>query len=124
MHWAWRPSLLEGQPSRTSPPSRLDVLQPGGLQGSRASSLGGSAAAEPGQQAGQAEQEPQQQQVGAEGQQGQRVQQAGLQPEVPHRQHTAQVLLEQPLPRPSAGGRDGEVGGWVGGGGRREGPDA
>lgn len=61
-----------------------------------------SAAAEFGQEIGHAEEDPHHQEVGAEGQQGQRVQEAGVQPEVTHRQQAAQVLLDHPLPRPNA----------------------
>lgn len=70
-----------------------------------------SAAAEFGEEIGHTEKDPHHHQVGAEGQQGQRVQEAGVQPEVPHRQQTAQVLLDHPLPRPNSEAR--------GGGGRR-----
>lgn len=61
-----------------------------------------SAAAEFGEEIGHAEEDPDQQEVGAEGQQGQRVQQAGVQLEVAHRQQAAQVLLDHTLPRPNA----------------------
>lgn len=67
-----------------------------------------SAAAEFGQEVGHAEEDPHHQEVGAEGQQGQRVQEARVQPEVSHRQQAAQVLLDHPLPRAnSAGSREG-----------------
>lgn len=66
-----------------------------------------SAAAQLGQEVGHAEEDPHHQQVGAERQQGQRVQQAGVQPQVPHRQQAAQVLLDHPLPRPDAAGSPG-----------------
>lgn len=69
---------------------------------------GRSAAAELGQEVGHAEEDPHHQEVGAEGQEGQRVQQAGVQPEVTHRQQPTQVLLDHPLPRTNAaGGRRG-----------------
>lgn len=64
-----------------------------------------SAAAELGQEVGDAEEQPDDQQVGAEGQQGQGVQQAGVQPEIPHRQQATQVLLGDPLPGPNAAER-------------------
>lgn len=63
---------------------------------------GHSAAAELGQEIGHTEEDPHHQEVGAEGQQGQRVKQAGVQPEVAHRQQATQVLLDHPLPRPNA----------------------
>lgn len=63
---------------------------------------GRSAAAEFGQEIGHAEEDPHHQEVGAEGQQGQRVQEAGVQPEVTHRQQATEVLLDHPLPRPNA----------------------
>lgn len=61
-----------------------------------------SAAAELGQEIGHAEEDPHHQEVRAEGQQGQRVQEAGVHPEVTHRQQAAQVLLDYSLPRPNA----------------------
>lgn len=61
-----------------------------------------SAAAQFGQEVGHAQEDPHHQEVRAERQQGQRVQEAGVQPEVPHRQQAAQVLLDHPLPRPNA----------------------
>lgn len=75
---------------------------------------GHSAATEFGQEIGHAEEDPHHQEVWAEGQQGQRVQEAGVQPEVTHWQQAAQVLLDHPLPRPNAA-ESWEVG--VGGGG-------
>lgn len=63
---------------------------------------GQSAAAELGQEVGQAEEDPHHQQVGAERQQRQRVQEAGVQPQVAHRQQAAQVLLDHPFPGPDA----------------------
>lgn len=63
---------------------------------------GRSAAAEFGQEIGHAEEDPHHQEVRAEGQQGQRVQEAGVQPEVTYRQQAAQVLLDHPLPRPNS----------------------
>ena len=63
---------------------------------------GRSAAPELGQEVGHAEEDPHHQQVGAEGQQGQRVHEAGVQPEVTHRQQAAQVLLDHALPRTNA----------------------
>lgn len=70
-----------------------------------------SAAAEFGQEVGHAEEDPHHQEVGAEGQQGQRVQEARVQPEVSHRQQAAQVLLDHPLPRANSGGsREGRGG--------------
>lgn len=61
-----------------------------------------SAAAEFGQEIGHAEEDPHHQEVGAEGQQGQRVQETGVQPEVTHRQQAAKVLLDHPLPCPNS----------------------
>lgn len=75
---------------------------------------GRSAAAELGQEIGDAEEDPHHQQVRAEGQKGQRVQEARVQPEVTHRQQAAQVLLDHPLPRPNAAESQ-EVGGRGGG---------
>lgn len=69
-----------------------------------------SAAAELGQEVGDAEEQPDDQQVGAEGQQGQGVQQAGVQPEITHRQQATQVLLGDPLPGPNAAERGREGG--------------
>lgn len=66
------------------------------------SARGCSGAAEFGQEIGHAEEDPHHQEVGAECQQGQRVQEAGVQPEVPHGQQAAQVLLDHPLPCPNA----------------------
>lgn len=63
---------------------------------------GRSAAAEFGQEIGHTEEDPHHQEVRAEGQQGQRVQEAGVQPEVTHWQQAAQVLLDHPLPRANA----------------------
>lgn len=78
---------------------RLHALpHDGGAENTR----GCSAAAEFGQEIGHAEEDPHRQEVGAESQQGQRVQEAGVQPEVTHRQQAAQVLLDHPLPRPNA----------------------
>lgn len=75
---------------------------------------GRSAAAELGQEIGDAEEDPHHQEVRAEGQKGQRVQEAWVQPEVTHRQQAAQVLLDHPLPRPNAAESQ-EVGGRGGG---------
>lgn len=90
---------------------------------------GRSAAAEFGEEIGHTEKDPHHQKVGAEGQQGERVQEAGVQPEVTHWQQAAQVLLDHPLPRTNAaeswvwgskkvGGRERwwrrEEGGWRG----------
>lgn len=61
-----------------------------------------SAAAQFGQEVGHAEEDPHHQEVGAEGQQGQGVHEAGVQPEVTHWQQAAQVLLDHPLPRANA----------------------
>lgn len=77
---------------------------------------GHSAATEFGQEIGHAEEDPHHQEVWAEGQQGQRVQEAGVQPEVTHWQQAAQVLLDHPLPRPNAA-ESWEVGVRGGGGG-------
>lgn len=66
------------------------------------SARGCSGAAEFGQEIGYAEEDPHHQEVGAECQQGQRVQEAGVQPEVTHGQQAAQVLLDHPLPCPNA----------------------
>lgn len=99
---------------------------------------GRSAAAEFGQEIGHTEEDPHHQEVRAEGQQGQRVQEAGVQPEVTHWQQAAQVLLDHPLPRANAAvmgggmkrrrrcgaakniGRKGEVVDERGGGKKRE----
>lgn len=75
-------------------PHRFQSVAPG--RGAR------SATAQFGQEVGHAEEDPHHQEVRAEGQQGQRVQEAGVQPEVTHRQQAAQVLLDHPLPRPNA----------------------
>lgn len=57
-----------------------------------------SAAAEFGQEERHAEEDPHHQQAGAERQQGERVQEAGVQAQVAHRQQAAQVLLDHGLP--------------------------
>lgn len=63
-------------------------------------SLEGLGAAQSGQEVCEAEAEPHQQQVRAEGQEGQRIQEARVQSDVSHRQQSAQVLLDNPFPGP------------------------
>lgn len=63
---------------------------------------GRSAAADFSQEICDAQKNPHNQQVGAEGQQWQRVQEAGVQPEVTQREQAAQILLDHALPCPNA----------------------
>lgn len=78
----------------TPPRKRCHVLQ--SAESSR------SAAAEFSQEVRQAEEDPHDQEVGAQGQQRQRVQEAGVQPQVAHRQQATQVLLDHPFSSPNA----------------------
>lgn len=76
----------------------LGLMRGGGVTSPSGKVSWSSAAAEFGQEERHAEEDPHHQQAGAERQQGERVQEAGVQAQVAHRQQAAQVLLDHGLP--------------------------
>lgn len=95
----------------------LGLLCGGGVTSPPGKASRCSAAAQFGQEERHGEEDPHHQQAGAECQQGEGVQEAGVQAQVAHRQQAAQVLLDHALPCPDAAGVTGgrRCGGGEGG---------